>query len=99
MTAARRGRDTLRVVDVNGPGVYQLRRRPPAIFYPRPGSWADVSLFSTDGTWYTTVGTVTVVEISPIGARGTFSFTAEPAAWSKATGQLAVKNGRFNVTF
>lgn len=90
---------TLRVVEVNGPGVYQLRRLPPAIFYPRPGSWAAVSLFGTEGTWYNTVGSVTVVEIGTSGARGTFSFTAEPATWSKAMGQLVVTNGRFDVTF
>ncbi len=82
----------LQVVEVSGPGVYQLTGQ-------SFGSTAEVSLHPPKDGWHPTVGSVTVIEIGPSGARGTFSFTAEPGYWSKEAGQLVVTNGRFDVTF
>ena len=59
--------------------------------------------FGVQSSWTTTLaggtGTVAVAAISASGARGTFSFTAVPAAGTGSVGNKVVTNGAFDVKF
>ncbi len=88
---------SINVTNVDGPGTYQLTPN-------FAGTFGQVVVTSgtTAQAWSTVVapgtGSITITSLSSTKAVGTFSFTAQ-AGSGGATGQKAVTNGAFNVTF
>jgi hypothetical protein len=88
---------SISVTNVTGPGTFQLTPNFAGTF-----GQVVVTSGSTAQAWSTVVapgtGSITFTTLSSTRAVGTFSFTAQ-AGSGGATGQKAVTNGTFDVTF